>query len=88
MLAEGGYYSDTLFHRSIRSFMIQACSAPPLHAWLWRLRLHDTRMGLAPTLHAVFPTHWVANIGYVLTVSIERRPCGSSTCLGPAAVHA
>ena len=23
VLAEGGYYTDTLFHRSIRSFMIQ-----------------------------------------------------------------
>ena len=23
VLAEGGYYTDTIFHRSIRSFMIQ-----------------------------------------------------------------
>lgn len=44
VLAEGGYYTDTIFHRSIRSFMIQVgCTCFVL--------------GLPCTGHAVY---WVA----------------------------
>ena len=28
VLSEGGYYTDTIFHRSIKNFMIQVCLQP------------------------------------------------------------